>query len=272
MPTRALKESITTSPEIDKLSPEEERFFYRLLVVCDDHGCMDARPHVLRSRCFPLKIDDLKNDDIQKWLDVLSSEGIDLVRVYERNGRKYLQVTNWKKHQQIRAHRRKYPAPSWEDPEIVGVVNDEENGNGNESKVKPDKEKVNVPYDDIVDLYHLYCTSLPSIRVVSDKRKKLMRARWNKYNHLDIYKELFKKAEASDFLSGRAVKGESSWTCNFDWLLNENNMLKVLEGNYDNKKSGSTPPTEDATWRATKRDERQEAVVEKVYSDMEKED
>ena len=44
-------------------------------------------------------------------------------------------------------------------------------------------------------------------------------------------------AEDSDFLSGRNGK----WTsCNFDWLINENNMVKVLEGNYKNKgkKSG----------------------------------
>jgi hypothetical protein len=40
-------------------------------------------------------------------------------------------------------------------------------------------------------------------------------------------------AQASDFLSGRNGK----WTgCNFDWLINENNMVKVLEGNYENKK------------------------------------
>lgn len=39
-------------------------------------------------------------------------------------------------------------------------------------------------------------------------------------------------AEASDFLSGC----NGAWTaCNFDWLLNTENFLKVLEGNYKNK-------------------------------------
>lgn len=38
MPNRILKESITTSETLDSLSAEEERLFYRLLVICDDYG------------------------------------------------------------------------------------------------------------------------------------------------------------------------------------------------------------------------------------------
>ena len=43
---------------------------------------------------------------------------------------------------------------------------------------------------------------------------------------------LFKKAEASDFLKG---KNGRDWQATFDWLIKDNNMAKVLEGNYDNK-------------------------------------
>lgn len=43
---------------------------------------------------------------------------------------------------------------------------------------------------------------------------------------------MFEKASKSDFLNG---VNQRSWKANFDWLINESNFLKVLEGNYDNR-------------------------------------
>lgn len=94
-----------------------------------------------------------------------------------------------------------------------------------------------IPYQKIIDLYNNTCNSLPKIQKTTDKRKKTIKTRWTQYSDIGIYEKLFNKAENSDFLSGRNGK----WTsCNFDWLLNENNMIKVLEGNYDNKESVQT--------------------------------
>ena len=109
MPNRIIKESICTSCEVDSLSAEEERFFYRLLVSCDDFGRIDARAEILRAKCFPLKLDKVANKDITKWLHKLSSTN--LVIVYDVDGKKYLQFTTWDKHQQKRAKYSKYPAP-----------------------------------------------------------------------------------------------------------------------------------------------------------------
>ena len=92
------------------------------------------------------------------------------------------------------------------------------------------------PFQDILDLFNSNCTTLPKVKNLTDKRKKKMRIRWRKYGDLEKYQDLFKKAELSDFLSGRNGK----WTgCSFDWLLEEANMVKVLEGNFDNKASPS---------------------------------
>ncbi len=90
----------------------------------------------------------------------------------------------------------------------------------------------------IVDLYHDLCPSLPKVKELSDSRKKAIKTISQKHDDPLLYfRELFSKAEASDFLSGRrSSEGEhSNWRCNFDWLLNEKNRVKVLEGNYDNK-------------------------------------
>lgn len=91
------------------------------------------------------------------------------------------------------------------------------------------------PYQDVVNMYHEICVSLPTVRAVSDSRRKLIRSRYNQYG-IDEIRTVFEKAEASDFLTGRS---ENSWRCGFDWLLNPSNFLKVLEGNYDNKGSHS---------------------------------
>lgn len=91
------------------------------------------------------------------------------------------------------------------------------------------------PYDLIVLSYNDICRDLPKVTSVSDKRKSAIAARLKKYTPEQIA-EVFRKAQASDFLSGRNEKG---WKCSFDWLMNENNMIKVLEGNYDNRNGTS---------------------------------
>lgn len=107
MPNRIIKESICTSDEIDQLSPEQEVLFYRLMVVVDDFGLIDARLPILKSKCYPLKSIDINS--IQANLARLVEVG--LVKLYRVEGKPYLSITNWAKHQQIRAQRAKYPMP-----------------------------------------------------------------------------------------------------------------------------------------------------------------
>lgn len=79
-------------------------------------------------------------------------------------------------------------------------------------------------------------TVLPPVSKLTDKRKKLLGAQLKKYPDLDHWQQTCDKVKASDFLTGRS----SGWKCNFDWVLNENNRTKILEGNYDNKTNQTT--------------------------------
>lgn len=108
MPNRILKESICTSENVDKLSLFQETFFIRLMVNCDDFGRMDARPKILSSRLYPLK--DIKALQIEDALKALVSA--DLIILYESDGKPYLQMKTWEKHQQVRAKKSKYPSPN----------------------------------------------------------------------------------------------------------------------------------------------------------------
>jgi DnaD/phage-associated family protein len=110
MPNRILKESITTSDTLDVLSVEAERFFYRLIVVCDDFGRLDARPRIVRSKCFPLKTESQVSDaDVARWTEELRRA--ELIIVYHVSKRPYLQMVTWLEHQQKRAKFSKYPDP-----------------------------------------------------------------------------------------------------------------------------------------------------------------
>lgn len=83
----------------------------------------------------------------------------------------------------------------------------------------------------VVDLYHSICKSFPSVRSLSDARKKAIKARLKTYT-LDDFKTVFENAEASSFLKGG---NDRNWTATFDWLIRDANMAKVLEGNYADK-------------------------------------
>lgn len=95
------------------------------------------------------------------------------------------------------------------------------------------KDNNTIPYEEIVNLYHEICVSYPRIIKLSESRKKTIKARYLEYGKvLSYFKVLFIKAEASNFLKG---KNDNNWSASFDWLINPSNMIKVLEGNYDNK-------------------------------------
>lgn len=104
MPNRLLKEGIVDSSLINELTPEEEVFFYRLLVVCDDFGRMDARLPILKSRCFPLK-DSVKLEKIDGWLRSLVRQ--ELAICYQVDGKPYLEILKWE--QRVRS-KGKYPS------------------------------------------------------------------------------------------------------------------------------------------------------------------
>lgn len=105
-----------------------------------------------------------------------------------------------------------------------------------EIDIEIEKEgEVRVTCQQIADLYNDTCVSFPQVRTLSEKRKKAIKVRLKKYS-LDDFKTLFIKAEASDFLKGA---NKRNWFATFDWLIEDGNMAKVLDGNYDNKQQTS---------------------------------
>ena len=98
-------------------------------------------------------------------------------------------------------------------------------------KIRLDKSNV-CQY--LSDIYNSICLSLPKSETISDKTEGAI---FNslEYFGIETFEKVFKMAENNDFLKG---KNNSCWTATFDWLINKNNMDKVLKGRY-NKKSTS---------------------------------
>jgi len=115
--------------------------------------------------------------------------------------------------------------------------------------------------DDVVQLYLQICPSLPRVRGLSDTRIKNIKKTLRTHTPEDI-RTVFEKAEASDFLAGR--KKDSDFIASLDWLMkSDNNFLKVLEGNYDNKNSAETKAVSDMR-KIT------EGMTQEEYEEMER--
>lgn len=105
---------------------------------------------------------------------------------------------------------------------------------GEKEEVKEEKNSTTNTCKQVAALFNQICVSYPSVKSFSEARKKAINARLKTYS-LNDFKTLFEKAEASDFLKGGNGR---NWSANFDWLIRDSNMAKVLDGNYDNKAVG----------------------------------
>ena len=128
MSNRILKESITSSREINALSAFEECVFYRLIVSADDYGIFTADPVMLVHLLYPMKT-DVQVKAMEKALEHL--ESLNLIRQYHVKGKgDFLKIVSWEKHQRIRCSRHRYPMP--EDSDETGTA-----GTGDDSAEEP---------------------------------------------------------------------------------------------------------------------------------------
>ncbi len=87
----------------------------------------------------------------------------------------------------------------------------------------------------VVDLFNEICVSLAPVKQLTAKRSEVIEQALRTYS-LDDYRRCFEVAEASSFIKGDNSRG---WVATFDWLILEDNMTKVLEGNYTDRPKSS---------------------------------
>lgn len=151
-------------------------------------------------------------------------------------------IPNWSKHQTLDSYEKKkerdrlYQAERRERQRLLAEKSSDtssdiaisEEDKEEDKELDIDKENKRTDFQSVVDLFHSICISFPKVRSLSDARKKAIKARLNTYT-MDDFKTVFENAEESSFLKG---KNDRNWSANFDWLIADKNMAKVLEGNY----------------------------------------
>lgn len=109
----------------------------------------------------------------------------------------------------------------------------------NNTQIEEESNKTKISKaQEVVDLYNAICTSLPKVVRLTDKRRRAVRLIYGKGYTPEQLDEAFRRAQASSFCAGQ---NDRHWKADFDWLLNENNLVKVLEGKYDNPAAAKSP-------------------------------
>ena len=101
-------------------------------------------------------------------------------------------------------------------------------------KPKPDSvanSESKTKIQDVVNDFNSICLNLPKIKTLSEQRKRVIKIRLKSYPRDKLCKA-FKLANSSSFLCGDNTR---SWTATFDWIMQESNLAKILDGNYENK-------------------------------------
>jgi hypothetical protein len=261
MPTRIIREGILTSERINKLTERAELFYRRLMSVVDDYGRFPANPTLLRSSCYPLKFDSVKEDSIKKHL--AEAEGAGLIVLYTVDSKAYLEIQDFGqringkpkfpgKDQEVTCSPGEspgFPGNSRLDGGVgegvcggvlsnpkgleVGIPSDpSETPDGKEDE---SKRRKNCPVTRIVALYHECLPNNPTVEKVTDARAGYIRQRWlDDLPTLDAWKNYFEYVGKSAFLTGRTQgrDGKAPFVADIEFLTKPASFTKTAEGKY----------------------------------------
>ena len=103
------------------------------------------------------------------------------------------------------------------------------------SNLKESASPNQVPYEDILELFHTCCPSLNPIRKLTPRCKSNLDAIYHKLTSkgeevLGCLKKAFTLVEQSDFLCGR--QEASNWKAAFGWIIRLDKFFNILSGHY----------------------------------------
>ena len=100
---RSVKPDIWQDEEFGNISHDARLLFLGLITQADDEGRQNGANRLVWSLLYPWE--DFNPDALEGWLGEL--EMARLIQRYEKNGRVYISLPSWKKHQKI-----SHPTPS----------------------------------------------------------------------------------------------------------------------------------------------------------------
>jgi predicted phage replisome organizer len=110
-----------------------------------------------------------------------------------------------------------------------------------EDKKREEKKRIeynkNIKEDNrnkVVEIYNAYCTNLPQVQKLTDKRKSAIDKFIKEFTE-EQFEQVCKIANSSDFLIGN---NDRKWKADFDFLMRTDKATNILENKYSNSKSG----------------------------------
>lgn len=211
---------------------------------------------------FEMVVTDKGHFTIAGWEEYQNIDGMEKIKESKR-----LAQARW------RAKQKALPEVPTVDSTVDStryLVDDAEEDKEEEKELDLEIEKeTRIDYQQVVELYNSICKSFPSVRSLSEARKKAIKARMKTYTMEDL-KKVFQNAEASSFLKG---KNDRNWSANFDWMIADKNIAKILEGNYADKPSRYGRKEMVPSWcQERELDEEEIAAIHIMMSEEEKPD
>lgn len=230
---RMIDPNIWQSEDFSKLSTLGKLVFIGLFSLADDEGRGRSNPVYLKSTLFPYE-EGIRSADIDKTLSEISSNMS--VIFYSCDGNSYYSLYNWNTWQKIdRPSQSKIPEY---DEKTMQLLFDEHSTN-NRRVVAPNKKRIednkNIKEENrnrVVEIYNNYCTNLPQIQKLTEKRKKAI-DNFIKEFSIEQFEKICKIANASYFLTG---KNDRNWKADFDFIMRTDKATAILEGKYNTTK------------------------------------
>jgi hypothetical protein len=235
--SRNIKPGFFQNEELVEIEPIGRLLYIGLWCLADREGRLEDRPKKIKAMLFPYE-----NWDINSLLNDLAQH--DFIIRYQVEGENYIWIPKFKLHQNPHPKEKPsiIPPVTKEIAELNGktITSHEKQLASRADSLQSDSlqsdilipDSLSIPYREIGAAFNEICLGLKKVRDITEKRKKAIKARWNTHPGIEFYREYFTRVQSSDFLKG---KNDRNWMADFDWLMNEQNMAKVLEGRYDNR-------------------------------------
>lgn len=253
---RMIDPSIWINEDFGTLTNLAKLVFIGLFSIADDEGRGKASPAYIKAVLFPYN-DDLRVADIEKALSEISSKMS--VIFYSCDENKYYTLTSWNKWQKIdKPSDSQIPAYE-EDNKDIRLLFDEYSTsprrivapNKNKKRIEENKNIKEENRKKVVEIYNTYCTNLPQVQKLTDKRNKAIDSFLKEFS-IEQLEEICKIANISEFLTGN---NDRSWKADFDFIMRSDKATAILEGKYSNAKKGGMNDFKELWEEAKKKDE-----------------
>lgn len=210
-------------------------FFITLEIYGSEFNHLDAEGWLTISKRFLARKLRLSQTKVEQILNFYSERQRIITKTTKNtisiNCPKFVDIaSNWTRRRNslpTEALQRPYVAPT--------AIEEEKKKKRREEDIIPppvDDKSPTCPHEEIISLYHKILPELPAVKIWTQKRQGYLRSRWKESAErqcLEWWEKYFLKIKQSPFLTGNVTDFKAS----LEWVVNQSNMVKILEGKYD---------------------------------------